>query len=123
MKILHIEDTQTIIDAFSKVLTRKGHDFSSCNNGKKGLELILNNYYDLIFLDLTMPDFSGFDLLNELEKDGRHKDKNIVVVTATSLSTEGIDELYKKGVKGVLQKPVSLKDLMNEIKQTELTVI
>ena len=84
MKILHIEDSKPIVESFSKVLTNQGHDFSSTLFGKKGLELIINNDYDLIFLDLTMPNFSGFDILSELDKKGIPEKKNIVEIGRAS---------------------------------------
>ena len=122
MKILHIEDSKPIVESFSKVLTQQGHDFTSTLYGKKGLELILNNDYDLIFLDLTMPNFSGFDVLVELDKKGIPEKKNFVVVTASHLPEEDTENIFKNRVKGILYKPVTLKDSLNQVKDMELTV-
>jgi len=122
MKILHIDDNQEIIDSFSMVLRKKGHDYSSTLEGKKGLELILNNDYDLILLDFTMPNFSGFDILSELQKRNVSEKNNIVIVTASHLPEKDTEALYKNRVIGVLHKPVSLKDLLNEVSKIELSV-
>ena len=113
MKILHIDDNRAITDVFSRVLTLKGHEYHACDEGKKGLEKILNNYYDLVFLDLTMPKFSGFDLLDELEKND-HKN-NIVIITATTLNPEQQKKLSDHKVLDIIEKPVSLKDLLQYV--------
>ena len=122
MKILHIEDSKPIVDSFSKVLKKQGHDYFSTFHGKKGLELILNNDYDLILLDLTMPNFSGFDILTELDQKGVKEKNNIVVVTASHLPDNDTKPLFKNRVRGTLYKPVSLQALLNEVKQMEITV-
>ncbi len=113
MKILHIDDNRAITDVFSRVLTLKGHEYHACDEGKKGLEKILNNDYDLVFLDLTMPKFSGFDLLDELEKND-HKN-NIVIITATTLNPEQQKKLSDHKVLDIIEKPVSLKDLLQYV--------
>lgn len=59
MKILYIEDIPEISDIFSDILKTKNHDFESTPDGKKGLDLVLKNYYDLILLDMCMPNYSG----------------------------------------------------------------
>ena len=60
MKILHIEDHLEISEVFSDILKFTDHDYESTINGKKGIELVLKNNYDVILLDLVMPDYTGF---------------------------------------------------------------
>ena len=122
MKILHIEDSKPIVESFSKVLIQQGHDYTSSFYGKKGLELIINNDYDLIFLDLTMPNFSGFDILSELDKKRIPEKKNIVIVTASHLPKEDTENLFRNRVKGILYKPVTLKDLLKQVRDMEVMV-
>jgi len=116
MKILHIEDSAEITDAIGRILNVKGYDYSSAGNGRKGIELILENNFDLILLDLTMPGYSGFDLLEDLQKKGYLKN-NIIVITATTLSLEQIEYLKKSGAVSILLKPLSLQDLIKELQK------
>jgi len=94
IKIIHIDDNAQITDAIGQILNIKGYDYSSVDNGRKGIELILENNFDLILLDLTMPGYSGFNLLADLQKKGYSKN-NIIVLTATTLSLEQIEYLKK----------------------------
>ena len=67
MKILHVEDVPEISEVFSDILTTKNHNFESETDGKKGLEMVLKNNYDLILLDMCMPNYSGMDFLLDLK--------------------------------------------------------
>ena len=59
-----------------------------------------------------MPEFSGFDVINQLEKKHMVKNQNIIVLTASDVVTdEQVMKLKNQGVKTVLRKPVSMKTL------------
>ncbi|HZT34308.1 MAG TPA: response regulator, partial [Nitrososphaera sp.] len=75
MKILVIDDSPDITDLLVKVLTAVGHDVSSSGSGREGLALINSGHFDAVFLDIAMPDFSGLDVINELVKEGKLKDR------------------------------------------------
>jgi len=122
IKIIHIDDNAQITDAIGQILNIKGYDYSSVDNGRKGIELILENNFDLILLDLTMPGYSGFNLLADLQKKGYSKN-NIIVLTATTLSLEQIEYLKKAGTVSVLLKPLSLQDLLKEIQKFEQSLV
>ena len=77
---------------------------------RKRLDRIRKEKFDLILLDLAMPDFSGMDVIISLKQDGLINSKNIVIFTASS------DQPYLKdirdiGVKEIFKKPFSLDDL------------
>jgi CheY-like chemotaxis protein len=64
---------------------------------------------------MTKPEFSGYDVINELEKTGRIKEQNIIVLTASAISSEQADSLLKQGVKSCLRKPVTPDILLKTI--------
>ena len=75
--------------------------------------MILQNEYDVIILDISMPEFTGKDIVEYLNENNTLQGKNIVLFTASAISTEEIDKMIKKGVKGALRKPVDLEQLDN----------
>ncbi|MCH7758727.1 MAG: response regulator, partial [Thaumarchaeota archaeon] len=85
MKILMIDDDAEITEAVRDVVKIAGHDFQSTNDPRDGLKLIREQDQDMIFLDLSMPEFSGIDIIKNLAKDGKIKEKKIVVMTASTL--------------------------------------
>lgn len=114
MKILHVDDNESITGVFGKILTVRKHEYTSINESKKGLEVLLADEYDLAFLDLSMPGLSGFEVLEEMEKKNVGRD-NIIVMTAATLSNEEKSKLTNYGIKSILFKPVNLKKILDEV--------
>jgi len=61
-----------------------GYIVTEANNGKDGLALIQAGTFDLLILDLLMPEMNGYEVLNVLRKDRRHDNLQIVVLTANA---------------------------------------
>ena len=85
MRILVVEDNDEITEAMSFYCSaKKDIECNMINNGREGLERIRNDKFDLVLLDLAIPDFSGWDVIKSLKQDGFIKSKNIVIFTASS---------------------------------------
>jgi len=115
MKILLIDDNETITEMMSKYLTVKGHQCSVANDGRTGLTLISEKKFDVVLLDLAMPDFSGVDVVDNLHKSGKIKENKVVLFTASSISDGEIEALLKKGAHSCLKKPIKLAVLLQVI--------
>ncbi len=117
MKLLLIEDSEETIEVISFYCNSKGNiEFQVISNGKEGLEAIQKDDFDIILLDLAMPEFSGYDIVNALKEKGILESKNIVIFSASSDRTL-IEEMRKKGVKDILKKPCSLEELTDMIEK------
>ena len=116
MKILLTDDNESITKMMSKFLTRKGHDCTIANNGRNALAVMKDQKFDKVLLDLSMPEVSGFDVINTLEKEDRLKDQQIILFTASAVADEEINKLVdKEGVKTCLRKPVDLDLLLKTL--------
>ncbi len=115
MKVLLIEDNETLSKMMSKYFRIKKIDCTVLNNGKQGLEQILEQKHDVILLDLAMPDFSGYDIIDSLEKQDKLKELKIIIITAVSISDQELDEFVKRGVRACLRKPVDMNQLFKTI--------
>ena len=103
MKILVIENNVEISEAIGFFCSaRKDIDFEAINTGRDGLELIRKENFDLILLDLGMPDFSGMDVLLSLRLDGLITSRNIVILTASS--NQNLLHEIRDGCQGDIQK-------------------
>jgi len=112
MKICIIDDNVSITGMFSKCLKMEGHEVVVANDGKAGLALLDNDVFDATILDISMPDFSGIDVVDALNESGRINEQKIVILTASSVSNEELDKLKNKGVKEILKKPFQLDALV-----------
>ena len=116
MKILGIDDIEDINKLMKAVLESQGHDFTSTNNGRDGIKLIREHHFDLVFLDIAMPEFSGQDVINVLVKDGIIKKQPVILFTASSVTDSEVQELIKKGVHSCIRKPVDIDVLIDAVK-------
>jgi CheY-like chemotaxis protein len=119
MKVLVIDDSPDINDLLLKILSTMGHEVVSCDNGREGLNLILQNSFDIIFLDIAMPNFSGLDVIDSLEKEGKIRASPIVLFTASSITDHEVDELVRRGIHSCLRKPVQIENLFGKLQQIE----
>ena len=116
MNILGIDDNEDILKLLKTVLISKGHDFTPALNGKDGVKLIEEQNFDAILLDLAMPEFSGLDVIESLEKNDRIKNQKIILFTASSATDTEIDVLLKHdGIKSCIRKPVDIDVLINKV--------
>jgi len=115
LKVLLIEDNEPLANMMSKYFRMKNIECTVLNDGKEGLEQILEQKNDVVLLDLAMPDFSGYDVIDSLEKKGKLKEMKIIVLTASSLSEQEKDKFVKRGVHTCLRKPVELDQLYKTI--------
>ena len=115
MRVLIVDDNLDIIKLLTKVFLVKGHEIRTSTNSKEGLELIKNEDWDAILLDIAMPELSGLDIIDDLEKNNLLKKKTIWIFSAASITDNEIKELVERGVVGIIRKPIKLKELFSTI--------
>lgn len=113
MNILLVDDNVKITEMLSSYLTLKSNSCVVSNDGRTGLSLMENKQFDAVVLDIAMPNFCGFDVLEKLNE--KKIEQNIIVLTAAPLTNKETELLKAYRVKQVLQKPVNLNTLMHSI--------
>ncbi len=111
-KILIIEDDPEIIKLLEIHLTTTIYSTDSIMDGEEGLQLALKNDYDLILLDLTLPNMDGIEVCKKLRAT---KNTPIIMLTAKS---EEIDRVLglEIGADDYMTKPFSIRELLARIK-------
>jgi len=97
-----IDDEPSICEACRSVLAKRGHFVDVCTTGRQGLDAIRTGGYDVILLDIKLPDLDGMEILRTVQKDqpGEH----IVVMTGYSTVQSAV-EAMKLGALDYLAKP------------------
>lgn len=122
MNILIVDDVADIRDMLSNYLSRQGESCFTTGSASEALELMKNNSYDIIFLDLGIPEFSGFDALRALAYGGILDEKNVYIITAKEISSKQEKLMISAGVRGILRKPFSLRAVDEVIKNHRAAV-
>ncbi len=111
-KILIIDDDPSILELCRFFLEDASFHITTAREHQKALELLSQNHYDLILMDLMMPGLSGEDFLKKLSSlMGENK---IPLVLMSAKKEEEIDDLLQKGLADAfLGKPISRERLLN----------
>lgn len=112
MKILIVDDEEKIRKVIKEYCEADNYICSECDNGKTALELLKKNNYDLLVLDIMMPEMDGYEVLKQLPKE--YKIPTIIL----SARGEEYDKLkgFELGIDDYLTKPFSPKELSARIK-------
>ncbi|MDO6611661.1 response regulator transcription factor [Shewanella sp. 1_MG-2023] len=109
LNILLVEDQLNIANNIADYMESKGHIFDFATQGKQGLSLALEQYYDLIILDLNLPTMDGLEVCQQIrEKADRYIP--ILMLTARD-SVEDKVSGFTVGADDYLTKPFSLQEL------------
>ena len=112
MKILVVDDEALIRTVIKEYCSNNNYEVFEATSGKEALELLLKNKYDLMILDIMMPEMDGFSMLKELPKERR------IPTIVLSARGEEYDKLagFDLGIDDYVTKPFSPKELMARIK-------
>lgn len=113
MKILIIEDEYSLADAIAETLKKESFTTNIITNGEEGEYEALSNVYDLILLDVMLPDKDGFEILKDLRKE--KIETPIIMLTAKSEIDDKLNGL-ENGADDYITKPFHMKELIARIK-------
>ncbi|MDX1497175.1 MAG: response regulator, partial [Salinisphaeraceae bacterium] len=113
LKVLVAEDNAVNRLLMEKSLARMGHDTTMVINGREACELAAQQDFDVILMDLQMPEMDGFEATRKIMQDSNNQ-AWILGVTA-SVTTETVEECEAAGMRAVLPKPVLLPDLRQHL--------
>ena len=108
-KILVIDDERSIRNTLKDILEFEKHQVTLAENGKQGFEFAQNNFFDLIFSDIKMPEMDGIELLVHLSEIGT--EAPIVMISGHG-NIETAVECIKKGAFDFIVKPIDLNRLL-----------
>lgn len=112
-KILYIEDNRDTASAVKTILEGKGFKTELAYSGKEGLKKAKKGF-DLVLLDIMLPDMSGWDIYEKLKKDKKSK---FAFLSVIPVSRERMNELKKAGISDYITKPFTKTDLIKRVEK------
>ncbi|MHB1687080.1 MAG: glycine cleavage system protein H [Ignavibacteriaceae bacterium] len=112
LDILVIDDEQVIIDAVNKICSAEGFKVDSSIDAKDALEKLSRNSYRIIICDIMMPDFDGFEFLDEIMR--RKISSPVIMTTGYSTVENAVKSLYN-GAIDFIPKPFTADEILNSI--------
>lgn len=115
-RILIADDKETSRELLRVVLEKAGYAVIEATNGGDAIEKAQAENPELILLDLQMPVFSGYEVLEQLRRDARFASIPIIALTASAMQGDR-EKALAAGFTAHLAKPVALVELRAEIQR------
>ncbi len=120
MKILLVEDDIMLNEMITEYITSTGHAIKSVKTGNESLEILDKEKFDLLILDINLPDIDGFTILEKM-----HEQKRMIptIYISALIDIEDISRAFDLGCFDYLKKPFHLKELtlrINKILKTRI---
>ena len=103
-KVLLIDDQELNRDVLAHRLTKCGYHISKATNGYEALDILQKEKFDLILLDIMMPDISGIEVLKKIRQINEHKITPVIMITAMD-DIETVNECMEAGADDYTTKP------------------
>lgn len=120
LNILVVDDSDTVRAVIAKTLELAEVPVSElfqAANGKEALDILADNWVDMVFADINMPVMSGIEMVEKMNEDGLLKTIPVVIVSTEGSATR-VEQLKRKGISAYLRKPFTpelLKSVVDEI--------
>lgn len=103
-KILVVDDNSVNRDMLQRRLEREGYVVETAENGKQALEKVKTEKFDLVLLDILMPEMDGYDVLRSLKESREYRDIPVIMLTAVH-EAESVRSCIDMGAADYLLKP------------------
>ncbi|HEY4643548.1 MAG TPA: response regulator [Bacteroidota bacterium] len=113
-RILAVDDDRTMLNLIREVLSKEKFHITTVEGGKEGMKVLNRSRFDLILLDIDMPDVNGFDVLRHIRS--RSSDVKVVMVTGLNDLESGVRAM-ESGANGYITKPFNVKDFVSEVRR------
>ena len=120
LNILVVDDSQMVRAVIAKTLQLAKvpvKELFQAANGKEALDILGDNWIDLVFADINMPVMTGVEMIEIMHKDGLLQTVPVIIISSDGSSTR-MDQLKAKGVTAYIRKPFTpelLKSVVDDI--------
>ena len=117
-RILVVEDEHYMRDLYVDLLKEEGYEAESAEDGEAAYELIVNDHFDLILLDLVLPKMSGIAVIKKLRDENKPRSGFPKIVVLTNLGQDSvIGTAVSLGVRGyIIKSDVTPDKIIKDIK-------
>lgn len=117
-RILIVDDEEDITSSVKMLVDGMGYTSKVADSGMVALQMLNKEKFDLVLLDIMMPQMSGREVLEKIRADSALKNIKVAFMTAIQLGSEGKGMIKKLNVIDYFQKPiVDLDDFKRRIKK------
>jgi two-component system, OmpR family, alkaline phosphatase synthesis response regulator PhoP len=116
-KILIVDDEEDIVISVKMILKKEGYDVTTAPDGKTALSILKKGSFDLVLLDIFMPELSGRQVAEKIRADPKLKGQKIAFMTVLKPSGAGLATIQKLKPVDYFKKPIDLHDFRERIRK------
>lgn len=109
LSIMVIEDDKTNLELIVMVLKKLGYSVTTAMSGKEGLDILRDNFHDLVFLDIQMPVMDGFKVAKYIRDNILYGEKIKTIAISANTLQKTRSKAYTAGMVDFIDKPISFK--------------
>ena len=113
--ILAVDDDQNILKLEQAILSKQGYDVTLALGGEECLALLSERDFDLVLLDVMMPDVDGYAVCRKIREDARLDDMPVIFLTAKG-GGEALSEGFEAGGAMYISKPFTASKLREMVR-------
>lgn len=114
-RILLVEDEEDLLETGRMFLVEVGYEVDVAKDGLDAMEKIYENTYNLVLLDITIPEMDGYQVLRMVKNEPSYKDIPVILVTARTLQADKFRG-KETGADGYITKPYNPPELISVVK-------
>lgn len=112
-RILVVDDNKDFADVFCDILRANNYKAESCYGGVQAVDLVRKNPFDILFLDIRMPEMDGIETLREVKKI--RPDTIVIMMTGYSLD-EMVHKAIEEKASEIIYKPFEIEKVLGLIR-------
>lgn len=113
--ILIVDDEPNIVMSLEFLMRKNGYQVSIARNGTEALEAVDRTAFDVVLLDIMMPDVDGYEVCRHIRQRADQADTRVIMLSAKSKEAD-IQKGYEAGADLYIPKPFSTRQLMTTVK-------
>jgi DNA-binding response OmpR family regulator len=115
-KILTVDNEEDTVNLIKMILEDAGYEVETALSGKECLERMEQKNFDLVLLDIMMPDMSGWDVFDKIKRMGKLEKTRVAFLSVLECSPARKKKLIEEGLADYINKPFKPEELVKRVK-------
>lgn len=113
--LLLVDDEPGMLETLDEILTAAGYAVTAVNDSERALNEIRSGGYDLVLMDIRMPDMNGTEAVRKLKQDERTAAIHVVALTSSTMKGDR-ERFLADGFDGYLEKPIRVREFPDQVR-------